>query len=176
MQVQPLSQVGITEKLGFSTQKTIWGAGCLLTSFTMAINYLAGTRFSVVQMNDALKAANAFAGGSFMRDKAFGRFGYRPVIGHAAAGDIRAELEDGHPVIVGVDFEAGSSSGYSGADHFILAVRVAPDGGIVCIDPAPLRGAVEVTLDASLSRTFTDAHGKQVHWQGVEMTLFRPLK
>lgn len=161
----PLTQSGIDETLGVGN-RTIAQAGCMLTCLTMACNELQGSKFSVQQMNRMLIQANCFAHSGLLFEKALARLGLRQVNRKTASPiDVQMEVEANRAVLLGIDYRPGRSSGFSIADHFILACKFT-NGGFDCVDPATGRW---VRLDNKLSRQYKNNKGVDVQWQAVEM-------
>lgn len=160
-----LTQSGIKEALG-NGDRTISQAGCMLTCLTMAVNELQGTKFGVSQMNKMLKSANCFAGSGLLFEKALARLGLRQVARKTASpGDVRMELEANRAVLLGVDYKSGQSSGFSTADHFVLACRFDKDG----FDAADPGTGHFVRLDNDLCRRYTNHLKQAILWRSVEM-------
>lgn len=161
----PLTQSGIKDKLGVG-DRTIAQAGCMLTCLTMACNELQGSKFSVVQMNMMLVRANCFAHSGLLFEKALARLGLRQVSRKTASpNDVRMELEANRAVLLGIDYRPGQSSGFSIADHFILACKY-NDDGFECVDPATGHW---IRLDKDLNRQYENNVKQIVRWHAVEM-------
>ena len=58
-------------------------------------------------------------------------------------GELNRNLDAGRPVVAGVDYRRGRSSGFSAADHFITITGRNADGSYTAVDPA---GGHEITL------------------------------
>ena len=134
--VIPLAQADSNEILG-EGPKTVRQVGCLLTSMTMVSNALTGQRNSVDDANRLVTANGGFRGNNMQFGPASSALGLR-VTGRSAfngdASTIDASIDRGHPVVVGVDFKDGSSSGLGRTDHFLVVTGRAPGGGYTAID------------------------------------------
>lgn len=139
MQVVNLRQSGNQDVLGFGSA-SIAKAGCMLVCFTMASNALNGTRFSPSLLNTRLKAANAFASSSLITEKVAKNLGLVIKRTHPQPLEVFDALNDGQLVMLGVDYKSGHSSGFSEADHFVLAHSIVQDSDghevIIAADPA----------------------------------------
>ena len=134
--VIPLAQADSNEILG-EGPKTVRQVGCLLTSMTMVSNALTGQRNSVDDANRLVTANGGFRGNNMQFGPASSALGLRVTGRNAFNGDassIDASIDRGHPVVVGVDFKDGSSSGLGRTDHFLVVTGRAPGGGYTAID------------------------------------------
>lgn len=134
--------------LGFG-RKTIHQAGCLLCAMLQAARALNPARCPATPAaaNDALKAAGAFQGSALGDPRAAALvFGLRlDGIKPFNADELAVRLASGKPVILGIDYKPGRSSGQSDTDHFVTAVGLARDAAgaatvVFVADPA--QGAV----------------------------------
>jgi hypothetical protein len=117
-----------TTKLG-TGRFTIGSSGCFLTSLTMASCQLHGTKkLNPLIANELVKKNNGFSGSALELDRALPALGLKKLLRREMTSGNRANLirrldnalAAKRPVIMGVDFQKGSSSGESGADHFII--------------------------------------------------------
>ena len=123
-------------KLGRGTS-TIAQAGCLLSSLTMAARALTHRLdLGILDAQLLIDAHDGFAGSGLIVDRAARALGLDEVErGSFDLDEVRADLAQGRPVIVGIDFVPGHSSGFSSADHFVLAVAI-DDDVLYIADPA----------------------------------------
>lgn len=122
--------------------RSIAQAGCLLTSLTLAARALTpNTTLSVTGAHALILAAHGFLGSALDVPRACQALGFR-LAARAAfeRGALAGELSAGRPVVLGIDYRPGHSSGFSDADHFVLALGL-EGGALTYIDPA--RGARE---------------------------------
>lgn len=113
-------------------------AGCLLSCLQMASVALAnGTApKSILEAGRRILEADGFMGSSLVMDRACPVLGIKcSYVGHYDSGIARGTVWHGKPVILGLDYKPGSSSGVSDADHFVLAIGTAGDDWTV-VDPA----------------------------------------
>lgn len=174
MKFTNLTQSGHQEFLGNSTT-TIGRAGCMLTCFTMAANALTPTSRTVVEMNEALKKAGAFSGGSIVRDLAAHHLGMAMrFVGTVdlKSSEVFAALARGELVMLGVDYKPGHSSGRSNADHFILAHGTAETADkkpvVIAADPGTGHDVHLRLIDGWL----VAEPSPRVKWRAVEATYF----
>ncbi len=140
MHVTNLRQSGNQDVLGYGP-RSISKAGCMLTCFAMAVNTLNDTRYTPTTLNITLMQANAFVGSGLVVDKVAKRLGLKVNRTQPVIDDIFKALDgDDALVMLGVDYKSGASSGFSDADHFVLAYRTDKDAfgrrTIVAADPA----------------------------------------
>lgn len=132
-------------------KRTIAQAGCLLTCLTQCARALGTWRLGVLEANAAARDVGAFVGSSLLVEHAakhvFGLWIERTVLDVAV---LTAHLDAGGLVIVGIDYRQGQSSGFSEADHFVVAVEL-HEHSLVTVDPAT-GGLVVLELDALVYR------------------------
>jgi hypothetical protein len=115
-------------------------AGCLLACWTMAARAITGNRgLTILEAHHRIMAAGGFAGSGLRRHVASRVLGLRMVDPDGSEPFDRAqlveELRHAYPVILGLDYKPGRSSGFSDADHFVLAVSH-ESGSVGYVDPA----------------------------------------
>lgn len=140
LQIVHLRQSGIQKKLGEGL-KTISSSGCMLVSLVMASNALQGARTSVELANDLLVEADAFIGSSLVVSAAARRLGMSSNRAKLKIPELFAALQRGDMLVVlGIDYKHGRSSGFSEADHFVLAHSLVTDSkgkmSVLAADPA----------------------------------------
>lgn len=128
-----------TEVLGHGPRKHSQ-AGCFHACWVMAMRALTGNRsLTVLEVHARILAADGFSGSGLRRQRAAKALGLEladPDGSEPFDPDVaRAELDAGRPVIVGVDYRPGRSSGFSDSDHFMLLVGHGKDG-FTAVDPA----------------------------------------
>lgn len=124
-------------------QRTIGGSGCLLCCFVYVTRALTGVLdLPLLDAHQRILKADGFSGSGLRRHRAARALGMklRDEDGSEPFDFevVRAELAAGRPVILGIDYKTGRSSGFSDADHFVVAVRETPDTPprLHCADPA----------------------------------------
>lgn len=129
--------------------RTIAQAGCMLCSLTMAARALTGRpSLSPLDAQGLIDQQDGFAGPGLIMERAARALGL--VEGERGPFDldeVRGDLALGRPVMLGIDYLPGHSSGFSSADHFVLAVDVTEDGTLWIADPAT--GRVDPLATAS---------------------------
>ena len=122
--------------LGFG-KRTVGQAGCLLSCLTMAARALTPNKsLTVLGAHGLIVDADGFIGSSLKVPGACRALGMRFEERSAPRLDaLTTDLAEGRPVILGIDYKPGASSGFSDADHFVLALEF-DAGRILFIDPA----------------------------------------
>lgn len=124
-------------------KRTVGQAGCLLSCLVMAARALTPNRkVTVIGAHGLIEDAGGFIGSSLKIPVACKALGMKLVERSSPRMDaLISDLVDGRPVILGIDHKPGASSGFSDADHFVLAVEIEM-GRVHFIDPAT--GALDV--------------------------------
>lgn len=91
--------------------RSLGAAGCALTSTAMALSAATGTQITPAEL---LRSRGAFSSGGSLNWSAVGM---KPA--GFSLSSIDAELAQGRPVVVGVDYKAGSRGGANGTDHWM---------------------------------------------------------
>ena len=162
-------------RLGRGT-RTIGQAGCLLSCITMAARVVGGRAgLDVLDAHTAIDARSGFAGSGLILDVALPTLGIEKVErGAFELDDVRADLLAGRPVVVGVDYREGASSGMSSADHFVLAVGFIEDMMVPTLQVAdPAYGRI-VMLPLLKQGADTQTIYKGAHADLVEMVRLAP--
>lgn len=153
----PLSQLAYPDVQLGEGHYTIASSGCLLTSLTMASALLHHRAdLDPPSANRLVMAANGFSGSGLELPQAAPALGLRVLDREALSASNRVSLSrslelhlsSGRPVVLGVDYQPGSSSAESAADHFILAYRRTREGHYIAMDPAGGH-PVELVADAA---------------------------
>lgn len=149
--VVPMSQLDYNSQLG-NGSRTIRQAGCFMTSMTMAASRITGdTSLNPAVANQRIRAAGGYSGSNLNAPRAAEALGMRMTSRDAVTPgnqqrmitNLDRSLEQGRPVVAGVDYKGGSSSGVSNADHFVTITGRNADGSYSAIDPA---GGREITF------------------------------
>lgn len=131
--------------------RTIAQAGCLLTCLTQCARALGTWRLGVLEANAAARDVGAFVGSSLLVERAAKEvLGLTLVRSEFEVRGLMQHLDAGGLVIVGIDYRQGQSSGFSEADHFVVAVEL-HEHSLVTVDPAT-GGLVVLELDALVYR------------------------
>lgn len=128
-------------KLGLG-KRTFTQSGCLFVCLVGVARALVGPKdLQVLDAHTAVLDAGTdaeptFLGSGLFVGRAANALGLELVARRAPSWPlVRAEIAAGRPVIFGVDYKDGASSGFSDADHFVLAVDTPMNTFIVCMDP-----------------------------------------
>lgn len=121
----------------FSGPRTVAQAGCLVSCLVMVARAITPAKtLSLTNALQTIHGAGAHIGSALVVPDAARLLGIR--LHERAAFGLRACVEDlvaGRPVVVGIDYKPGRSSGLSDADHFVVVVGE-DAGELVCVDPA----------------------------------------
>jgi len=123
-------------QLGESTSTTIAAAGCAMTAMAMALSKVAGAVYTPLQLDTYLDASEGYEGNAVRWDVAARMVGYHAAKAPWSIEAVAAELAEGRPVVVGVDYKPGSKGGKDGTDHWIVVTSVTEDGVFSANDPA----------------------------------------
>jgi hypothetical protein len=118
-------------------KRTIAQSGCLLSCLTMAARALTPNKnLTVLGAQQMIDEIDGFVGSSLKVPSACKALGVRLISRATMRPDaVRTDLELDRPVILGVDYKPGASSGFSDVDHWLLAIEM--EGTVVhFIDPA----------------------------------------
>lgn len=150
--VIPFSQEDHPDVALGRSKETIGRAGCMLASIAMVSTKLSPTPASdVVDANTRVLNSGGFSGANLISKTAANALGMTQTARNAPASiaAISNELEAGRPVVVGVDFKVGSTSGRSNADHFLVLTRQDQADPSIFHGVDPLGGkAIRFQLDA----------------------------
>jgi predicted chitinase/LysM repeat protein len=106
-----------SRRLGSSS--SLAAAGCAMTATAMAVSKITGKVINPGEMDAWLDKNGGYAGNALMWGKAAQMGG----LGAAKAGwnfnTINKQIDVGRPVVIGVDYKAGSNGGANGTDHWI---------------------------------------------------------
>jgi hypothetical protein len=113
--------------------------GCFVASWTMAARPLLNHKgLTFFEAHDKIMKADGFSGSGLRRTRAAKALGLELLDPDGSEpfdlAIARAELTLRRPVIVGIDYREGASSGFSNADHFMVIQGYA-DGLLRMVDP-----------------------------------------
>lgn len=123
-------------ELGANTGTTVSAAGCAMTAMAMAISKVSGAVYTPLQLDTYLDVSEGYEGNAIRWDVAARMVGFHAGKVPWDFERLSAELADGRPVVVGMDYKPGSAGGKDGTDHWIVVTHVAPDGSFSANDPA----------------------------------------
>jgi peptidoglycan hydrolase-like protein with peptidoglycan-binding domain len=119
---------------------TIRAAGCAMTSTAMAISKISGKPINPGELDAYLDKKGGYYGDGIVWDVAAHARGLHATRPAWSLSTIDANQRAGKPVVIGVDYKAGSNGGANGTDHWITVVgRKTDNAGKVCYvahDPA----------------------------------------
>jgi predicted chitinase/murein DD-endopeptidase MepM/ murein hydrolase activator NlpD len=117
-----------TNTLGQSL--TLGAAGCAMTSTAMAISKISGKIINPAQLDAYLDSHGGYTGDALYWDKAAQSVGLHAAKPVWSLDTIHRQLDAGRPVVVGVDYKAGSGGGGNGTDHWIAVTARGVAGGV----------------------------------------------
>lgn len=111
---------------GASESRTISRSGCAMTSVAMALSKLSGETITPKVLDAFLDKKNGYDGNAITWGTA-GKVTKQPISLEKSTtwnlDTINAELAEGRPVVMGVNYKAGSSGGGLGTDHWVCLTR-----------------------------------------------------
>jgi LysM repeat protein len=158
-------------RLGSSS--SISAAGCAMTSVAMAISKISGKPIDPGQLDQYLDTHRGYYGNALVWGTAAAARGLKASKSGWSLSTIDANLKAGKPVVIGVDYKAGSGGGANGTDHWICVVAKKTDSQgrvyYVCHDPA---GGKVVNLYASGGK-LSGKVGSRTYRSTGELVTFR---
>lgn len=98
-------------------------AGCAMTATAMAAAQISGRQIDPGQLDERLDRSGGYSGNSLNWDRAAQQYGLgvqrTDIRSPAGMSQVNAQLDAGRPVVLGVDYKAGSRGGANGTDHWI---------------------------------------------------------
>ena len=164
------------QRLGDTT--TISRSGCAMSSSAMAMSAISGKPVTPEGLNAWLKDNKGYAGDALDWSR----------VGRARNLDVRresftratidAQLDAGRPVVIGVDYKAGSNGGSNGTDHWVCITgkSVGADGKVTYSANDPGTGKViTLTPNAKGQGLSGDGQGALGHYKTTgELRVFVP--
>ncbi|HVG61347.1 MAG TPA: LysM peptidoglycan-binding domain-containing protein [Hyalangium sp.] len=139
-----------SRRLGSSS--SLAAAGCAMTATAMAVSKITGKTINPGEMDAWLDKNGGYSGNALIWGKAAQMGG----LGAAKQGwnlnTINKQIDAGRPVVIGVDYKAGSNGGANGTDHWITITGRGREGGknvYYANDPATGK---QITLSQAGSR------------------------
>lgn len=133
---------------------TIRSAGCAMTATAMAISKISGRPINPGELDAYLDKNGGYYGDGLVWGVAARARGLSATKVGWSLGTIDANLKAGRPMVIGVDYKAGSGGGANGTDHWITITAKGKDSRgtyYVAHDPA---GGREIKLYASGGRLY----------------------
>lgn len=109
--------------------RTISQAGCAMTSVAMAISKISGHSIDPGQLDRYLDQHHGYAGDALKWDTAAQAAGLHGGKQAWSLQTVNRQLDAGRPVVVGVDYRAGSNGGPNGTDHWIAITARGQENG-----------------------------------------------
>ena len=101
------------------TSSSLSAAGCAMTATAMAVSKITGKIINPGEMDAYLDRNNGYSGNALKWGSAAAMGGLGAAKQAWNLGTINKQIDAGRPVVVGVDYKAGSGGGANGTDHWI---------------------------------------------------------
>ncbi|WP_414641263.1 LysM peptidoglycan-binding domain-containing protein [Archangium sp.] len=101
------------------TGSSISAAGCAMTSTAMAISKISGKVINPGELDAHLDKTGGYSGNGLIWGQAAKMAGLGASKVAFNASNINKQIDAGRPVVIGVDYKAGSNGGANGTDHWI---------------------------------------------------------
>ncbi|KFE68654.1 glucosaminidase domain-containing protein [Hyalangium minutum] len=111
------------------TGSSISAAGCAMTATSMAVSKISGQAINPGQMDKYLDSHGGYVGNGLVWDKAAQAAGLHASKQGWSLDTINKQVDAGRPVVIGVDYKAGSGGGANGTDHWITVTGRGKEGG-----------------------------------------------
>jgi GH24 family phage-related lysozyme (muramidase) len=98
---------------------SIASAGCAMTAVAMALSKISGRTITPAQLDGYLDKNGGYAGDGLVWGQAADIIGAGASKPGWSLSTINRQLDAGRPVVMGVDYKAGSNGGGNGTDHWI---------------------------------------------------------
>ncbi|QSQ18836.1 transglycosylase SLT domain-containing protein [Pyxidicoccus parkwayensis] len=134
------------------TGSSISAAGCAMTATSMAVSKITGKVINPGEMDKYLDSHGGYSGNGLNWGVAAKAGGLSASKQAWNLNTINKQIDAGRPVVVGVDYKAGSNGGANGTDHWItITGRGTQNGKPVYYANDPATGK-EITLQANGSQ------------------------
>jgi predicted chitinase/murein DD-endopeptidase MepM/ murein hydrolase activator NlpD len=111
------------------TSSSLSAAGCAMTATAMAVSKITGKAINPGQMDAWLDKNGGYSGNGLIWGKAAQMGGLGAAKQAWNLDTINKQIDAGRPVVVGVDYKAGSNGGANGTDHWITITGRGKEGG-----------------------------------------------
>ena len=98
---------------------SIAAAGCAMTSTAMAISKISGKTINPGELDAHLDKTGGYSGDGLIWGQAAKMAGLGATKPGWSEANINKQIDAGRPVVIGVDYKAGSNGGANGTDHWI---------------------------------------------------------
>ncbi len=114
-------------RLGSSS--SLSAAGCAMTSMSMAVSKITGKVINPGEMDQYLDTHGGYVGNGLVWGKAAQAGGLSASKAAFNFDTINKQVDAGRPVVIGVDYKAGSNGGANGTDHWIAVTGRGTENG-----------------------------------------------
>jgi spore coat assembly protein SafA len=111
------------------SNRSIAAAGCAMTATAMALSKISGHVITPLQLDAWLDKNGGYSGDGINWSRAAQMAGLGASKPGWSMSTINAQLDAGRPVVIGVDYHAGSGGGNNGTDHWITVTGRSTAGG-----------------------------------------------
>jgi predicted chitinase len=105
------------------TGSSISAAGCAMTSTAMAISKISGKVINPGELDAYMDKNHGYSGNGIVWGNAAKAAGLGASKVAFNASNINKQIDAGRPVVIGVDYHAGSNGGANGTDHWITVTH-----------------------------------------------------
>jgi predicted chitinase/murein DD-endopeptidase MepM/ murein hydrolase activator NlpD len=105
------------------TGSSISAAGCAMTSTAMAMSKITGQVINPGELDAYLDKNGGYSGNGLIWGQAAKMAGLGASKPGWSMDNINKQIDAGRPVVIGVDYKAGSNGGSNGTDHWIAVTR-----------------------------------------------------
>lgn len=165
--------------LGASQDLSIRRAGCALTATAMAISKISGQLINPKELDAYLDSHGGYSGNALIWDVAAKARGLKVTWPYPAWSlpTIDKELGAGRPVVVGVDYRAGSGGGANGTDHWVTLTARSVKGTAISYtahDPANGKAFTFTAAGTVLKTTTATGAANNYVTTGELRTFYKP--
>jgi len=111
------------------SSSSLAAAGCAMTATAMAVSKITGKTINPGQMDAWLDKNGGYSGNGLIWGKAAQMGGLGASKTPFNLSNINKQIDAGRPVVIGVDYKAGSNGGANGTDHWITVTGRGKEGG-----------------------------------------------
>jgi predicted chitinase/murein DD-endopeptidase MepM/ murein hydrolase activator NlpD len=105
------------------TSSSLSAAGCAMTATAMAISKISGKVINPGELDQHLDKNGGYSGNALIWGKASQMAGLGAGKPGWSFDTINKQIDAGRPVVIGVDYKAGSNGGSNGTDHWITVTH-----------------------------------------------------
>ncbi|OJT19509.1 hypothetical protein BO221_34590 [Archangium sp. Cb G35] len=105
------------------TGSSISAAGCAMTSTAMALSKISGKVINPGELDAYLDKNGGYSGNGLIWGQAAKMAGMGASKPGWSMENINKQIDAGRPVVIGVDYKAGSNGGANGTDHWVAVTR-----------------------------------------------------